>query len=94
MKLTPIAQLESDGYHLRQFSMGEYSGTHMNAPNSFFASAAGIDAYSPVSLVVPAVVIDVQQRAASEPDYSLTEQHILLWEQQYGAIPGGSVVLL
>lgn len=89
-----VAELEQDGYFLRQFSLGEHSGTHMNAPNSFFADAQGIEAYSAASLVVPAVVIDVQQQAAANPDYRLSQPDVLNWEQQHGSIPAGSLVVL
>jgi kynurenine formamidase len=30
-----IAQMDRDGYHLRRFSLGEHSGTHLNAPAIF-----------------------------------------------------------
>ncbi len=53
-----VAQTDPHGFYLRRFTMGEHSGTHMNSPRSFDAQGAGIDAYSPNDLVVPAVVID------------------------------------
>ncbi|HIK15557.1 MAG TPA: cyclase family protein [Leptolyngbyaceae cyanobacterium M33_DOE_097] len=89
-----VAQLDSDGYYLRRFAMGEHSGTHINAPNSFFADAVGIDAYRPESLIVPAIAIDLQAQAATNPDYCLSIDDILAWEQEYGQIPENSVVLL
>jgi len=89
-----VAQLDSDGYYLRRFAMGEHSGTHINAPNSFFADAVGIDAYRPDSLIVPAIAIDIQTQAATNPDYCLTIDDVLLWEKEYGQIPENSVVLL
>jgi kynurenine formamidase len=52
-----VAELEKDGYYLRRFSMGEHSGTHINAPNSFYPDGIGIDSYPSESLVVPAIVI-------------------------------------
>ena len=89
-----VANLEKDGYYLRRFSIGEHSGTHINAPNSFHANGAGIDTYPAASLVVPAVVIDVQRQTAANADYALTKLDVLNWEQQYQRIPVGSVVLL
>jgi hypothetical protein len=38
-----VAELENDGYYLRRFSIGEHSGTHLNAPNSFYGDGARID---------------------------------------------------
>jgi kynurenine formamidase len=89
-----VAQMDEDGFYLRRFSIGEHSATHMNAPNSFHADGAGIDAYSAESLVVPAVVLDIRDQAASNPDYALTRDDVLAWEQTNGRIPAGSVVIL
>jgi kynurenine formamidase len=90
----PVAEIVRDRFYLRRFSMGEHSGTHMNAPNSFHPNGPGIDTYTAASLVVPAVVIDLGQQAAANPDYVLTQQDIRVWEQQQGQISPGSVVLL
>lgn len=89
-----VASLEEDGYYLRRFSIGEHSATHVNAPNSFYVGGVGIDSYPAESLVVPAVVIDIRKQATVNPDYALTPSDILAWEQQYGQISPGSVVLL
>lgn len=89
-----VADFAADGYYLRRFSIGEHSGTHMNASNSFVENGQGIDAYAPESLVVPAVVIDIRQKAAANPDYALTVDDVLAWEKQHGKIPAGSLVIL
>jgi len=89
-----VAELYKDGYYLRRFSMGEHSATHINAPNSFHLDGVGIDEYSAQSLVVPAVVIDIREKALGNSDYTLCVEDILAWEQRYGEIPTGSVVLL
>ena len=89
-----VADLQQDGYYLRKFSIGEHSATHMNAPNCFHEGGVGIDAYSPASLVVPAIVIDARKQTAENPDYALTKDDVLAWEQQHGQIPAGSVVIM
>lgn len=88
-----VAEIPSEGYYLRRLAIGEHSGTHMNAPSSFFADGMGIDGYAAESLVVPAVVIDGRSSAMTNPDYCLTIVDVLNWETQYGKIPAGSVVL-
>jgi len=88
-----IANMDTDGYYLRKFSIGEHSATHMNAPNSFHPGGIGIDEYAPESLVRPAVVIDVRDRTRFNPDYVITEQDVLSWERHHGRIKPGSVVL-
>ncbi|MDZ8136118.1 MAG: cyclase family protein [Nostoc sp. DedQUE04] len=89
-----VAELNNDGYYLRRFSLGEHSATHINAPNSFHSSAVGIDQYPAQSLVVPAVVINVCQATAVNPDYALTVADVLAWEAEYGEISAGCVVIL
>ncbi len=88
-----IANMDTDGYYLRKFSIGEHSATHMNAPNSFHPGGIGIDEYAPESLVRPAVVIDVRDRTRFNPDYVITEQDVRGWERRHGRIKPGSVVL-
>ncbi|MGL5064739.1 MAG: cyclase family protein [Microcoleus sp.] len=89
-----VSQIENNGYYLRKFSMGEHSGTHINAPNSFYTAGMGIDNYAPQSLVVPAIVIDIRDRTLTNPDDTLTIDDILNWEQQYEPIAPGNLVLL
>ncbi|MBN3963320.1 cyclase family protein [Nostoc sp. NMS8] len=89
-----VAELNNDGYYLRRFSLGEHSATHINAPNSFHSSAVGIDQYPAQSLVVPAVVINICQATVVNPDYALTLADVLAWEEEYGEISGGCVVIL
>ncbi|BAZ52152.1 cyclase family protein [Nostoc sp. NIES-4103] len=94
VEFTTVAELSQDGYYLRRFSLGEHSSTHVNAPNSFHSSGVGIDQYSAESLVVPAIVIDIHEAAAIDPDYALTVDDILVWEEKYNQISPGSLVLL
>jgi len=89
-----VAQLDRDGYFMRRFSMGEHSATHMNAPNAYYPGGISIDAYPVESLVAPAVVIDIRDRAASAQDYALSRADVLAWEEQHNQVPRGSIVLL
>ena len=89
-----VSQIEKDGYFLRKFSMGEHSGTHINAPNSFYTEGASIDTYSPQSLVCPAIAIDIRDQSLANPDYSLTIDDVLNWERQHKLIEPENLVLL
>ncbi len=89
-----VAEIEKDGYYLRRFSLGEHSATHINAPKSFYHAGVGIDQYPAESLVVPAVVINIQEQVKLNPDYTLNVADILEWEEQHGEITSGSLVLL
>ncbi|QLE56456.1 cyclase family protein [Nostoc sp. TCL26-01] len=94
VEFIPVAQLPDDGYYLRQFSLGEHSATHMNAPNSFYLAGVGIDQYSAQSLIVPAIAINISATTTINPDYTLTVADILAWEGQHGEIPADHLVLL
>ena len=89
-----VARLEADGYYLRRFAMGEHSGTHMNAPRSFYRNGPSIDDYAAESLVSPASVIDIREQVDADPDYALTLGDLEDWEGRHGPVPGGNMVLL
>jgi kynurenine formamidase len=90
-----VATMSKDGYYLRSFTIGEHSATHMNAPNSFIAdNTNAITSYPAQNRVAPAVVIDVREEAAANPDYQLTKQDVAAWEKKHGKIAAGSFVIL
>ena len=75
-----VASLETHGYNLRRFAMGEHTGTHINAPSAFYPHGSSIDSYSPESLVVSAVVIDIRNEVAINPNYSFSMEDLDEWE--------------
>lgn len=89
-----VSQIKTSGYFLRKFSMGEHSGTHMNAPNSFYSEGASIDSYPPQSLVVPAIAMDIRDKSLVNPDYALTIDDVLSWEQEHRFIEPGNIIIL
>jgi len=90
-----VATMETDGYYLRSFTIGEHSATHMNAPNSFIAGdKRSITSYAPEQLVVPAAVIDVRQKCAADADYQLSRQDVLDWEAVNGELAPGTFVIM
>ncbi|MCC3406915.1 MAG: cyclase family protein [Microcoleus sp. PH2017_10_PVI_O_A] len=89
-----VSEIDKNGYFLRKFSMGEHSGTHINAPNSFDPAGASVDSYAPQSLVLPGIAIDLREQCLANPDYTLTIDDILNWERQHKFIAPGSLVLL
>ena len=94
VEMETAAELTKNGYYLRRFSMGEHTGTHINAPISFLPGGQGIDSYSADSLVVPAVVIDVMGKAVADADYTLAPADIQAWERHNGKVPPGHLVLV
>lgn len=82
------------GYLLNKFEMGENTGTHVDAPAHFVEGNIPIDKLALKDIVVPAVVIDVKDKVAGNPDYQLTAADLKVWEAENGTIPEGALVIL
>jgi len=89
-----FATLEKNGVLSGRFSMPEHAGTHVDAPNHFEAGQIPVDRIPPRQLFCPAVVIDVQSKAAQNPDYMLSRTDIAEWEAAHGRIPENALVFL
>lgn len=85
-----------EGYHYAaaRFSTAEHGGTHLDAPRHFAAGKLGVAALPLASLIGPAVVIDIAQRAANDPDALLEVADLRRWEARHGRIPVGAIVLM
>jgi kynurenine formamidase len=81
-------------YSSNAFCAPEHGGTHLDAPIHFFEGRQTADQVPLDRLVAPAVVIDVRDRAASNPDYLLTADDVEAWERRHGRIAAGTIVLL
>ncbi|MBV8477887.1 MAG: cyclase family protein [Acidobacteria bacterium] len=88
-----IATIEKDGYFARQISLPEHYGTHLDAPAHFVRGLWTVDQIPAERLVAPLVVLNVQRKAAQNPDYQITVDDIANWEQVHGHIPQAAVVM-
>ena len=82
------------GYQLHKFSMGENTGTHVDAPSHFIKGKQPIDGIPLNKLVVPIVMINVQEQSSADPDYQLTVSDVEAWEADHGKIESNSLVIL
>jgi kynurenine formamidase len=71
----------------------EHGGTHIDAPVHFAQGRLPVDRIPLERLVGPAVVIDVTNKT-SDPDYQVTVGDLQQAEEQDGAIPSESILLL
>jgi kynurenine formamidase len=95
IKIERLADYDQ-GYRMYKFTMWENIGTHVDSP-SHFAAGKGmrtIDQLSMNQLIVPIVVIEVQDKAASDDDYQLSVEDIQNWESKHGQIKKGRLVLM
>ncbi len=88
------ATYEEDYYFINRFSIGEHSATHWGTPNTFIEGARSADMFSAEELVLPAVVIDIRDKAAENEDYRLSVEDVQAWVEANGAIPEGAAVIL
>lgn len=81
-------------YFANTFCSPEHGGTHLDAP-MHFADGHWTSSDIPAERFIgPAVVIDIAEKAAKDPDYLLTPADIADWEAAHGRIPDGSIILL
>jgi kynurenine formamidase len=93
-EITTAVAHKEDGYYGSILTYWEHSGTHMDAPVHFAADALYVDQIPPESLIVPAVVLNISERAAKDPDTVVTPDDIRTWERRYGRIPRNAAVLM
>ena len=82
------------GYLLHKFEMGENTGTHVDAPAHFVQGRKTIDQLALSELIVPAVVIDITDKAQANSGYQLSARDVEAWEAKNGKISAGSLVIL
>ena len=88
--------VNDDGYFYASFSFttSEHGGTHLDAPYHFDRDGWTVDRIPIPALIGPAVVIDVRDACAADPDHAVSAAEIRRFEAQHGAIPEGAMVIL
>lgn len=86
------------GWYWNNFSCGEHTGTHFDAPVHWVTGRDqpdnSVDTIAPDNFIAPAVVIDVSAEVAEDCDWVLTVEFLDAWERRHGRIPAGAWVLL
>lgn len=85
-------------WYWNNFTVSEHTGTHFDAPVHWITGKDlpnnAVDTVAPADFVAQAVVIDIADKAAADPDYLLTVADIEAWEATHGRIPPRSWILL
>jgi kynurenine formamidase len=89
-----IDTIENDGFYAQEWTFGEHSGTHMDAPGHFVSGGRMVPELRPAELVLPIVVIDISARARRDPDAVVTARDLRRFERRYGRIPRGALVAM
>merc|ERR1711971_312280 len=76
-------------------SMSEHVGTHIDAPFHFNPNGWTTDAIPLEVLVdVPAVVVDISDKAAKDPQAKVESEDLDAWVSQHGPLPSKCLVLM
>ncbi len=86
--------IENDGYYLQEWRIIEHIGTHLDAPGHFTAGGRLATELELSELIVPAVVVDISDRADGDADAVVTVDDLRRFERRYGRIPRDSAVLM
>ncbi|MGH8614787.1 MAG: cyclase family protein [Gammaproteobacteria bacterium] len=79
-------------YETHDYSASEHGGTHIDAPVHFAKGKWTIDEIPLTHLVGSGIKVDVSAKA--HPDYLISEQDLIAWEERHGRIPIGAIVLV
>ena len=82
------------GFFAQIFTHVGQWGTHCDAPAHFVKGLRTIDQIDVKEMFLPLVVINVSEKAASNPDYTLSLEDVKEWESRHGDIPEGAFVAM
>lgn len=87
-----LVTIEDDGFYAQKWTLGEHSGTHMDAPGHFVIEGRQTPEIDVRELMVPIVVIDISRRAEMEADAAVTVDDLVRFERRHGRIPRRALV--
>ncbi|HEY0295915.1 MAG TPA: cyclase family protein [Bordetella sp.] len=98
-KMETISQYDENGpgWYWNNFSCGEHTGTHFDAPVHWVSGKDHpdntVDTIDAKKFIAPAVVVDASSEVAGNRDWVLTVEFLQAWESKHGKIPAGAWVL-
>jgi kynurenine formamidase len=87
IKITNSATVAKDGYFANKWEVVEHHGTHLDAPAHFAPKGLTAEQLDPLSLIVPAAVIDIRERARKDADALVGVDDLKAWEKTNGRLP-------
>jgi kynurenine formamidase len=93
-KVTTLYTIKKDGFTVQQFTHVGQWGTHIDPPAHFHEGLRTVDHIPLKEMVLPLVVIDVHEKVAANPDYTLTLDDVHAWEARHGRIPANAFVAM
>lgn len=95
--LEEISRYDERGpaWYWNNFRTGEHTGTHFDAPNHWVTGKDLADIASvPVgAFVAPAIVLDVTEQVAADPNFLIEREHVEAFAAEHGGLPEGGWLL-
>lgn len=82
------------GFFAEKFCHVGQWGTHIDAPAHFIKGLRTVDQIDPKEMILPLVVIDLHDKVAQNPDYTISMKDVKNWELKHGKIPKGAFVAM
>jgi kynurenine formamidase len=82
------------GFFAQRFSHVGQWGTHVDPPAHFVQGLRTVDQIDIGEMILALVVIDVHEKVAWNPNYTVTMDDVRAWESEHGPIPEGAFVAL
>lgn len=94
MTVRTLYTIPKDGFHVEEFCHVGQWGTHVDPPAHFHTGLKSVDEIDPKDMLMPLVVLDVHDKVARNPDYTLTLEDVHAWEARHGPIPAHAFVVM
>jgi kynurenine formamidase len=82
------------GFYAQLYTHVGQWGTHADPPAHFIKGLRTIDQIDVKEMIMPLVVLDVHEKAAANPDYTITMDDVKAWESKHGQVPAGAFVAM
>jgi kynurenine formamidase len=93
IKITNKGTFAKNGFYSNRWDIGEHHGTHLDAP-AHCSNGVTAERVEPASLVAPAAVIDLRERAKKDADAAVSVDDLKAWEKAHGRLPKGCAVCM
>ncbi|HKE72624.1 MAG TPA: cyclase family protein [Acidimicrobiales bacterium] len=85
---------ETLGFYSKRWSIGEHTGTHVDAPGHFHEGMRLVDDLTADELIAPVVVIDIRAKARRDANATVDPDDLIGFERRHGPIPPYALVCM
>lgn len=89
-----LVNIVPDGFYAQEWTFGEHSGTHMDAPGHFITGGRHTPDITLAELMLPLFVVDIRRKAAANADAMVSVDDIRRAERRHGHVRRGSLVAM